>query len=115
MVKDIFGSGLQCNVSLYIPATINVREWLRDNEKYINQAAKLFSDLFGGATAYQTRGYYKDSTGSIVKESVVVIKSYTDELTREQLESIRELAEYIREELSQECVSVEINDRLYFV
>ena len=49
---------LSSKVTVIVPATKNINEEI-DNTPYVDRVASLLSDLFGGATATTTLGYWK--------------------------------------------------------
>lgn len=118
MFKDVFGSeGLAHRVTLYLPSTTNVSEAL-DSEtanQVIHRSQRFLSDLFGGATAIAGRGAWVASNGDLVVEEVTLVYASFAELTTETLTQVRDFALALKQELKQESVAVEIDERLLFV
>ncbi len=106
---------LDHNIKLYIPSTNNVNE-NTDNAEYIAEGLKLFSDCFGGATSYDASGAWVSNDKGLVLEPVKIIESYaTKEATAGGLARVLEFARRIKSELHQEAVSLEYDNKLYFV
>jgi hypothetical protein len=105
-------------VAIYVPSAVNAVEHIDHGHheaicKYVSQ---IFSELFGGATMYKAIGAYKSNGGSMVYEDVTVVKSFGKQQDiLDNWEVIYNMAVELREELAQECVSVEVNGALAFV
>lgn len=109
---------LNKKVAIYIPGTIDINKKisLAEHEKYIEKIAGIFSDCFGGASTQSICGFWKAKSGELVKENNTIVYAFCDKrrLYRNR-NRILKLAEAMRNELSQEYISVEINNRLLFV
>lgn len=109
--------GLFCldhNIRLYIPTTINISE-KADTATYLDKALHLFSRLFGGSTSYDAKGSWV-SNQNLVIESVQIVESYaTKEQVARGLEEVIRFAHKIKTELKQEAVSLEYDNKLYFI
>lgn len=108
------GSGLKDRIVVYVPSTVNVNQSI-DNSVYVRHVMEELSKLFGGATAYDANGAWLSDEKGLVIEQVTMVYSFTDSLDNQKLEKVIELCEWIKEEMSQECVSLEVNGQLYFV
>ena len=113
LLKGLFS--LDHNIKLYIPSTINVNE--RANSKqYITRALESFSNLFGGATSYKAIGAWVSNDHGLVTENVTIVESYATAKQVEQgLQTVLELASTIKHDLRQEAVSLEYDNKLYFI
>lgn len=113
LLKGLFS--LDHNIKLYIPSTIDIDKKI-DTTIYINEALQLFSSEFGGATSYDAIGAWSSQTLGLVTESVRIIESYA---TREQIEKslilIIRYAQKLKTELHQEAISLEYDNKLYFI
>ena len=103
-------------VAVYVPSTINIDKSI-DNTHYVNEVTSKLCKLFGGATSYNAMGsWFSDELGKVVTEDVTIVYS---NCTKEQLENnifqVWDIANNLRNEMSQECISLEINGDLYFV
>ena len=110
--------GLNHKVAIYIPSTYGVNSQAGQLfiEAAIKRVAVLFSEWFGGATSQEVFGYWQSETKGLVKESVTIVYAYCDDSTLDaKLADIEKMAEDIKLFFSQEAVSVEIDNRLYFV
>ena len=57
-LKNVFS--LSSKVTVYVPATININKEI-DNKEFVDRAATLLSDCFGGATSTDALGYKPNS------------------------------------------------------
>lgn len=112
-LKALFS--LDHNIKLYIPSTKDIDK-AADNGAYITEALELFGQLFGGATSYDASGAWVSQSHGLVVEAVKIVESYaTSEAVAGGIESVLRLALKIKRELNQEAVSLEYDNRLYFV
>ena len=113
LLKGLFS--LDHNIKLYIPSTKDV-DAEADNSAYITGALELFSACFGGATSSDHIGAWASPVKGLVLEGVKIVESYA---TREQIEAslklVIEYAQKMKAELSQEAVSLEYDNKLYFI
>lgn len=100
-------------VKVYVPSTVYNKEI--DSSVYVARFGGLLSDLFGGATVTDSVGYYKAQSGELICETVHIVYAFAESLTAESLKSVIDAVNYMKNELQQECVSVEIDNKLYFI
>jgi hypothetical protein len=106
---------LESNVKIYIPGTTNVNQ-KTDNSKYINLALNLFSGYFGGSTKYQAIGTWISPVNGLIKERINIVESYcTENDLNNNIDAIIDFCKKLKFELNQENISLEINNKLYFV
>lgn len=106
---------LNNKISIYIPSTINVNQ-KTDNKKQINNTCAFLSGLYGGCTSFNAAGCWVGKTGELVKENITIIYAYCTSL--QLLKSKKAIINYCRElcrEMTQEAISLEINNKLYFI
>ena len=74
------------------------------------------ADLFGGCTVTEARGAWKDKTGKLVKEPVVLVESFTDEAGANwHTDDVFALAEEVCGIMGQESIALEVNDILHLI
>ncbi|MDD4354228.1 MAG: hypothetical protein PHN56_07290 [Candidatus Nanoarchaeia archaeon] len=106
---------LESNVKIYIPSTINVNETF-DNSLYVDNTLKLLSEYFGGSTSYKAVGCWISQNTGLIKENVTICESYCKELDlQKNISDIIDYCEKLKTELKQEAISLEVNNKLYFV
>lgn len=114
-LKNLFN--LSCSVSVYVPSTKDVNKKMSSDEhqKYIDRVLTELSNLFGGATAYDAKGSWVSQQG-LVLEDIKVCKSYcSSEQLKSGVDKVITLCMELKKELSQEAISLEINNKLYFI
>lgn len=105
---------LKERIAIYIPHTVEV-DITADNSLYVKGAVMLMSELFGGATAFKGIGGWISSDKGLITEEVTLVYSNTDVISDLAVDRVKSFAEYIKEELTQEAVSIEINGCLYLI
>ena len=107
--------GLSCNIRVYVPTTYEVDK-PTETTKWVNETLELLSTFFGGATQHNAFGAWKSLTGSIIKEKVVICESFCDQnALNEFIESIYDHCLYLKSELRQESIALEVNGSLYLI
>ena len=110
-----FKFDLDSKVSVYVPSTVNVSEQT-DNSEQVKNVIRELSQLFGGATATQAVGGWVSESGETILERVTIVYSFcTSEQLREHFEDVYGIAQRIKQEMSQEAVTLEINGQVKFV
>lgn len=100
-------------VAIYVPSTQDVNH-ATDNAAQVERVARRFCEMFGGATAQQSSGYWMSDSAGLVREAVnIVYAACTADQLREHLPDVLTLAQQIKAEMQQEAVSVELNGALY--
>jgi len=112
-LKALFS--LDHNIKLYIPSTVDVDK-KANTGKYITECLNLFGKLFGGATSFNARGAWVSDTAGLVVESVKIVEAYaTAEGISEHIETVLKYALKRKKELKQEAISLEYDNKLYFI
>lgn len=104
------------SVTVYIPTTLYNRPApVALVESIKDFTLKSLCKLFGGVTITESIGGYVADDGSLIVESVYLCKSFTDNISPESIAQVHAIAEKIKLELSQESVSIEIDNTLDFI
>lgn len=112
-LKNMFS--LRSKITVYVPATININKEI-DNTEYVNQAATLLSDCFGGATSTEALGYWTSPTAGLVKEKTTMVFAYAaEEDLRNNLDKVIDFCEGLKEEMKQDAVALELNGEMFFI
>lgn len=109
---------LSHQVKIYVPSTVEVNKEASQEARQavIDTVLGSLSDLFGGATAGDFVGAWRSQEAGIVTEKTTVIYSFcTSEALEAGLAKVVELAQMICKDMSQEVVSLEIDNALYLV
>ena len=106
---------LSSRITLYVPATTNTNQEI-DNTEYVDQAASLFSQCFGGSTSTPALGYWLSQHEGLIKEKTTIVFAYCDNNSLEEhLDQVVDFCENLKSELSQEAIALEINGEMYFI
>lgn len=104
-------------ISLFIPDTIDINN-KTDNTKYIefcvNQLQNLYSDV--NLKYYNTQGsWYSEDLKKVVYDDITILTLQLDTITEKDIENFIDLANWIKIEMHQEGVSININGALAIV
>jgi F0F1-type ATP synthase beta subunit len=103
---------LSARIDIYIPTNLPKSDMVE------LKVASNMIDRFDGVTTINAKGLYKSIGGIVMADDVVVMYSYASALEWNQTELMdvaRTLAEYVRDELEQECVLISVNNVGYLV
>ncbi len=104
---------LPTSIKVYVPSTTNVNEKI-DNTKYLNETLHTLSNLFGGCTMYESTGVWESMKRELVKENVNVCQSFTNKKTlKKNLQYVVNHCEYLKKDMKQEGISLEIGNKFY--
>ena len=102
-------------VALYVPSTTDPDK-PTDNAAQVERVAREFCEMFGGATAQQSTGYWLSDTAGLVREAVTIVyAACTAAQLRDHLPDVLQLAQQIKAEMQQEAVSITVNEALYII
>jgi hypothetical protein len=106
---------LSSKITLYVPATVNTNQNI-DNSEFVDKAATLFSECFGGSTSTPALGYWMSNTEGLVKEKTTIVFAYcSDSDLQKNIDEVIEFCESLKTEMSQESIALEINGEMYFI
>ena len=100
---------------IYVPSTVSVDRPV-DSSAAVSGCLSFLSSRFGGATAIDASGAWVSESAGLVRENVTICYSFCG--LRAFLRGRRAVLAYakdLRDEMKQECVSIEIDGRLYLV
>ena len=110
-----FKFDLDSKVAIYVPSTLNVNEQT-DNSGHVINIIRRLSTLFGGATASDAVGGWVSESGETVIEKVKIVYSFcTSDQLKEHISTIIEICENLKQDMSQEAITLEINGQVKFV
>ena len=110
-----FKFDLDSKVAIYVPSTVNVSE-VTDNKSQVIKIIRKLSEMFGGATASDAVGGWVSQSGDVIVEKVKIVYAYcTSSLLKEKIDDILAICEELKNEMSQEAITLEINGQVKFV
>ena len=102
-------------VALYVPSTTDTDK-PTDNAAQVERVAREFCEMFGGATAQQSTGYWLSDAAGLVREAVTIVyAACTADQIREHLPDVLQLAQQIKAEMQQEAVTITIDQKMYII
>lgn len=117
LLKAVFS--LDHIIKVYLPNTQDTDGQVngKKREGLLAEGLTLFASLFGGATAHEAIGAWQSATlNKLVTERVTIVENYaTKEAIEEGLQAVLDYCQRIKAELAQEAISLEYDNRLYFI
>ena len=102
-------------ISVFIPTTVDVNQTV-DTQIYVDRTLALLGRFFRGATSSQAQGVWKSEEVGLVGETVYIVRSYATKLAlKNHLPEVLLFVEQLKEELSQEAMAVEVNQKLMLI
>jgi CRP-like cAMP-binding protein len=102
-------------IGIYVPTTIAVNQQA-DTHACLDKTLAFMGQLFGGATSHQVQGVWGSQSADLVSETIFIVRSY---VTRNDLDchlpSVIEYVESLKQELKQEAMAIEVNQRLMLI
>lgn len=106
---------LSSRLTVYVPSTMDINIEC-DTSEWVDAAATLLSNCFGGATSTEALGYWTSPTAGLVKEHSVMVFAYcSDADLQNKIENVVSFCEVMKKELNQDAVALEINGEMYFI
>jgi len=82
----------------------------------LERVEKAFIGYFEGFTETEAIGGWSGESGKVIKEKITIVKSFYEMQSNATVRAkVRKLAEGVKKDLNQECVSVEQNGDLELV
>lgn len=102
-------------VSVFIPTTVEVNQTL-DTSEYVKQTLDFLGERFGGATCKEAQGVWNSDEAGLVGEKVFIVHTYaTQGDLNKYLDEVVEFIEKLKQELKQEAMALEINQKLTLI
>lgn len=104
-------------IGLFVPDTINTNKKIDNSDILKTIANKIYSqyaiDQISFIPAIGT--WYSEDLNQVVYDNITIIESILNDITESDIEFFISLAEQIKKDMSQEGVSISINDSLAIV
>ena len=118
IARDMEMGKQQVLVILFIPSHDRDEKELKNRDLWADAALDLFSDLFGGATAFDTyAGIYRDKVrGKDLKDKPILVESYTKIERIKDLTLLNNLVSFMKrmgKETKQAAVAVVIDNTFH--
>ncbi len=106
-------------VILAIPSHDRKNKKISDQDQWADEALRLFSTLYGGATAFETfAGVYKSSEDEDLWDEPILIESYAERERVESESNLKELLDFarrMRKGTDQESILLVLNEYRWFI
>ncbi len=115
MLTDRLGRTTQLGV--YIPSTIDVDQDV-DTSGYIQETMAFLGELFGGAaaTTNEAHGVWNSEEVGLVSETIHIVRTYVTQAELDRyLGDVLEYVERLKEDLRQEAMALEVNQKLMLI
>lgn len=114
---EVFVDRLQRNnhIGIFIPTTFDVNTYL-DTSEYIDRTLEFLGERFGGATSEEAKGIWNSEDIGLVGEKLFKVHTYaTSKDLKKFMDEVVEFVKVIKEELKQEAMAMEINQKLTLI
>ena len=105
-------------ISIFVPSTMNTSKKIT-NEKYVNEVINMLNNKYNlnDLVFYNTKGswYSEDNKEVIIEKITIVTLNLKRVIIDDDIEYFVNIAKYIKDEMSQESVSISINNSLCIV
>ncbi len=104
-------------IGVYIPTTTDVDQVV-DTSRYIDQTIAFLGQLFGGetATSNEAHGVWNSDEVGLVSEAIFIVRIFVTQAELDRyLGDVLEYVEQLKEELAQEAMAVEVNQKLMLI
>jgi CRP-like cAMP-binding protein len=107
--------GRNNQISAYIMATGEGEEVI-EPDMYVNKTLSVFSTRFGEASSSEAHAVWEDDQVGLVSETVHIVRSYATQTDLDKyLLDVMEHMEWLKQELKQDAIAVEINQKLVLI
>lgn len=109
---------LRDSVKIYVPSTIgNRKATKKEIEKYTQAIEKELCSLFGGSTRIENcfGNWINEKNNELISEPNNIIYSFCEKLTNKDIDKVIQLCLWLKEEMKQYCIMLEVNSYSYFI
>ena len=103
-------------IRLFVPSTLNYSNPI-NNREYVKRYSKIIMNKYNidDITLINAKGSYKEDDNSIIYEDVTLIEVALKDITKNDINFFLSLANRVKKEMTQYCISVSINNSLALV
>ncbi len=107
--------GYTNQIGVYIPTTIAVDQKANTSE-YVEKTLSFMGKLFGGATYEKVQGVWNSQEAGLVQEDIHLIRSYCSQpVLDKHMGEVVDYVETLKQELQQEAMALEVNQKLMLI
>ncbi|TAF34287.1 MAG: cyclic nucleotide-binding domain-containing protein [Cytophagales bacterium] len=102
-------------ISVFIPTTIDVDQII-DTAMIVERTLKFLAQRFGGATSKQAQGVWNSDEMGLVGETVFIVNTFVTQADlNKYLDEVVEYIKGLKEELRQEAMAMEVDQKLTLI
>ncbi len=107
--------GRTYQIGIYVPTTVGV-DRCADTQACLEKTLAFMGQLFGGATSNQAQGVWGSQSAALVSETIYIVRSYVTQSDLDRhLPAVIEYVESLKQELKQEAMAIEVNQKLMLI
>ncbi len=107
--------GYTSQVGIYVPTTIGVDQ-CADTTACVEKTLAFLGELFGGATCTEAQGVWNSDEVGLVNETIHIVQSFAAPSDLDKhLPDVIEYVESLKQELQQEAMALEVNQKLMLI
>ena len=107
---------LEHTIRVYVPSTVEIIVSAAGiQDVMVKRTMTVMSTWFGGATAYNAQGAWLSELGLVIEQVVIVESFATTKAVTQNLQAVIEYCRSLQEEMKQEAVAMEYDNRLYLI
>lgn len=111
-------ASLKHSVTIYVPTTVGSKKLDSKDPlvaEMVDYVAKQLAEQHGGFTVTRGKGGWINQAGELVHETVYMVRANAEKLSVVDTNNAVRIAEYVKQFMLQDLVSLEIDGKLYFI
>jgi len=116
VVTEIFKLlGYTNQIGVYIPTTISVDQ-KANTSAYVEKTLSFMGQIFGGATHEKVQGVWNSQDAGLVEEDIHLVRSSCSQpMLDKYMGEVVDYVEVLKQELKQEAMALEVNQKLMLI
>jgi CRP-like cAMP-binding protein len=112
-IFDLLGYTNQ--IGVYLPTTIGVDQ-RANTSAYVEKTLSFMGKIFGGATHEQVQGVWNSQDAGLVGEDIHLVRSFCSQSVLDKhMGEVVDYVEILKQELQQEAMALEVNQKLMLI
>jgi|GEM_PF-2445426 len=116
VMSEIFNLlGYTNQIGVYLPTTIGVDQQA-DTSSHVEKTLSFMGRIFGGATHEKVQGVWNSQEAGLVEEDIHLVRSYCSQpVLDKHMGEVVDYVETLKQELQQEAMALEVNQKLMLI
>jgi hypothetical protein len=107
--------GYTNQIGVYLPTTIGVDQ-KANTSAYVDRTLSFMGQIFGGATHEKVQGVWNSQDAGLVEEDIHLVRSYCSQpVLDKRMGEVVDYVETLKQELQQEAMALEVNQKLMLI